>query len=65
MIKEFSAEVIRRINEDVEAKTHTLASGSCRSLEEYKDACGQIRGLLYAREHIEAALRNIEEDDSV
>ncbi len=64
MIKEYAAEVIRRIEEDVSRKADFLASGSCKSLEEYRDTCGQIRGLKFARQHIEDTLKNIEEDDA-
>ena len=65
MIKEYAAELIRRIDEDVRHRSGQVASGSCRSVEEYKDSCGQIRGLMLARQIIEDTLQNIEEDESV
>lgn len=64
MIKDFAAEVVRRIEEDVALKTSFLASGSCKSFEDYRDTCGQIRGLKFARQHIEDTLKNVEEDDA-
>lgn len=62
MIREYAAEVIRRIDEDVQTRKEHLATGSCGSIEDYKQACGQIRGLELARQHIEDTLRNVEED---
>lgn len=64
MIREYAAEVIRRIDEDIATKQVQLGGGQCRSFEDYKDVCGQLRGLMLARDHLEATLRNIEEEDA-
>lgn len=65
MIKEYARELIRRINEDILHKRDGLATGSCASFEDYKQTCGQIRGLELARQIIEDTLQNIEEDEDV
>lgn len=65
MIKEYAVELIRRIDEAVHTKSGQVASGSCRSIEEYKETCGQIRGLMLARELVEDTLKNVEEDEDV
>lgn len=64
MIREYAAEVIRRIDEDITTKQTQVGDGKCASFEDYKNVCGQIRGLMLARDHIEATLRNIEEEDA-
>lgn len=64
MIREYAVEVMRRIDEDITSKQQHLGRGQCASFDEYKNVCGQLRGLMLAREHIEATLKNIEEEDA-
>lgn len=64
MIKEYAAEVLRRIDVEVQARADRIASGFCTSFEAYRDECGTIRGLGRAREIIEDTLKNIEKDDA-
>jgi len=63
MIREYAVEVVRRIDEDIASKQAQVGEGKCTSFEDYKNVCGQIRGLMFARDHIEATLKNIEEED--
>ena len=65
MIPAFAKEMIRRIDEDIETKKEQLALGQCASFEEYKNTCGQLRGLMVARQHIEATLQSFEDNDDV
>jgi len=46
-------EVVRKnLRERMNSLADTLASGSCRSFEEYKHLCGCIEGLAYAERDI-------------
>lgn len=65
MIKEFAAAAMRRIDEAAATRMAQVAKGSCKSFEDYKETCGQIRGLELARQLIEDTLKNVEEDEDV
>lgn len=41
--------VVKQIDEKVEQLKEVLVTGNFGSFEEYKKACGEIRGLLIAR----------------
>lgn len=45
----------------IDALKESLARGSARNFEEYKEACGSIRGLEYAIKEIEDLSRNYED----
>lgn len=64
MIKEYAAEVIRRIDVETQARVDRIATGFCTSIEAYRDECGVIRGLGLAREMLQDTLKNVEEDDA-
>jgi hypothetical protein len=52
MIQQFAEAVQREIRKDMNTKTDYMASGFCKSFEEYKHLCGEIRGLATAEEHL-------------
>lgn len=63
MIEKF-AEVLReKIREDMNAVADDLASGSCRSFEDYQKLCGVIQGLALAERHLLDLAKKVEESD--
>lgn len=40
-----------------------LAAGRATTLEEYKQLCGEIKGLLFARQYVTDLQRNLENSD--
>lgn len=51
------------INDHIKELTIIVASGSCKSIEQYKDRCGQIDGLNRALEIIAKAEKAYINDD--
>jgi hypothetical protein len=63
MINQF-AEVLRKeIRKDMNNYTDDMATGSCRSFDEYQKLCGVIQGLALAESHLLALLKKVEESD--
>lgn len=46
----------------VDTRVNAVKGGSIASFEEYKEICGQIRGLLLAVETAKSLLRNLSDD---
>lgn len=40
-----------------------VSEGRCANFEEYKHACGMIRGLYEAREEVETLAKKVENDE--
>ena len=56
--------IIKEIDEKVAQLRDHLTTGSVDTLEEYKKLCGEIRGLLYARDYtigLQNKLENMDE----
>ena len=56
--------IIKEIDEKVAQLRDHLATGNVETLEEYKKLCGEIRGLLYARDYtisLQNKLENMDE----
>jgi hypothetical protein len=56
--------LIKNIDEKVEQLREFLSSGRAETFEEYKRMCGEIRGLLSAREYasdLNATLENMDD----
>ena len=56
--------IIKEIDEKVAQLRDHLATGNVGTLEEYKKLCGEIRGLLYARDYtigLQNKLENMDE----
>jgi hypothetical protein len=53
--------LIDKFVNEIELKKDSLSRGSMKSYEEYKEACGFIRGLETARSHVTDLSRNFEE----
>lgn len=54
--------IIKEMDEKVVQLKDFLATGRA-NLEEYKQLCGEIKGLLFAREYTLSLKRNLEESD--
>ena len=55
--------IIKEIDEKVEQLRAHLATGVVDTLEEYKKLCGEIKGLLFARDYTQSLKHNLEESD--
>ena len=52
MIEEFARVLRTKLREDMNNYTDDLASGQCRTFDEYQKLCGVIQGLAYAERHL-------------
>ena len=55
--------ITKEIDEKIGQLRDHLATGSVESLEEYKRICGEIRGLLYAKNYTINLQKNLEEEN--
>ena len=55
--------VIKEIEERRESIAQALISGAAKDFAEYKDLCGEIRGLSRAHAFITDLVRKMENDD--
>jgi len=55
--------IIRDLDEKVDQIKEFMAAGRASSFEEYKQMCGEIRGLLTARSYSQDLLSNLENMD--
>jgi hypothetical protein len=51
------------LDEKVKQLKDHLAAGRATTLEEYKQLCGEIKGLLFARQYVTDLKRNLENSD--
>jgi hypothetical protein len=52
MIEEFARVLRTKLREDMNNYTDDLASGQCRTFDEYQKLCGVIQGLAYAERYL-------------
>ena len=52
MISEFARVLREKLRTDMNNYTDDLASGQCRTFDEYQKLCGVIQGLAYAERHL-------------
>ena len=52
------------LDEKVKQLKDHLATGRASSFEEYKQLCGEIKGLLFARQYALDLQRNLENSDN-
>ena len=55
--------VIENIDEKVKQSQEALGSGVARSFEDYRGACGEVKGLLTARSFLTDLTHNMEQFD--
>lgn len=60
-------DVLTTVTIELEAKVNQLkdhlAAGRAQTFEEYKQLCGEIKGLLFARQYALDLQRNLENSD--
>ncbi len=58
------ASVLRdKIRKDMNNYADDLASGVCKSFDQYQKLCGVIRGLAIAEEYLTALLEKVDKSD--
>lgn len=55
--------ITRELNEKVIQLQEALADGRVDTFEEYKKVCGEVKGLLTAREYVMDLKRRLERSD--
>jgi hypothetical protein len=63
VMKQFAEALNRKLREDMNNYADDVATGSCRSFEDYKRLCGVIEGLAIAERHLKDLLAKLENDD--
>lgn len=61
MITEFAEVLRKKIREDMNNYTDDIASGACKTFDEYQKLCGVIHGLAIAESHLLALAKKVEE----
>jgi hypothetical protein len=55
--------IVFELDQKISQLKDSLATGRPASYEEYKALCGEIKGLLYAREYVKDLKRQLENSD--
>jgi hypothetical protein len=63
MVQDFARVLREQIRKDMNNYADDLASGVCRSFEEYQKLCGVIQGLATAESYLLALLKKVEQSD--
>jgi len=63
MIQQFAHVLRDQIRKDMNNYADDLASGQCRSFEEYQKLCGVISGLALAERYLIDLLEKVEKSD--
>jgi hypothetical protein len=63
MIDQFAAVLRKKIREDMNNYADDLASGQCRTFEEYQKLCGVIQGLATAERYVIDLAEKVENDE--
>lgn len=63
MINDFARVLREKIRADMNNYADDLATGACRSFDQYQKLCGVIQGLALAESHLLALLEKVEESD--
>jgi hypothetical protein len=61
--RDFAAALNRKLREDMNNYADDVATGSCRSFDDYKRLCGVIEGLAIAERHLKDLLEKQENED--
>jgi hypothetical protein len=65
MIVEFSEVLRNRIREEIDSELLSLARGSMDSFDEYKYACGVIRGLELAEQQLSDLMETLKKAGNI
>jgi hypothetical protein len=63
MIQDFARVLNEKIRTDMNNYADDLATGSCRSFDEYQKLCGVIHGLALAERHLKDLMDHVERSD--
>jgi hypothetical protein len=63
MIQDFARVLRDKIRSDMNNYADDLASGRCRSFDEYQKLCGTIQGLAFAERHLLDLAEKVEQSD--
>ena len=63
MIDQFAAVLRKKIRDDMNNYADDLASGQCRTFDEYQKLCGVIQGLATAELYLLDLAKQIEDSD--
>ncbi len=63
MINNFVAALRAKLREDMNTHADALATGGCKTFDEYKHICGVIQGLAFAERHLLDLASAMETDD--
>lgn len=63
MINTFVEVLRKKIREDMNNYADDLASGACKTFDEYQKLCGVIHGLALAESHLLALAKKVEDSD--
>jgi len=63
MTSNFARILREKIRTDMNNYADDIATGSCRTFEEYQKLCGVIQGLAFAEAHLLALLEKVEQSD--
>jgi len=63
MIDQFAAVLRKKIRDDMNNYADDLATGQCRTFDEYQKLCGVIQGLAIAEGYLLDLAKQIEESD--
>jgi hypothetical protein len=63
MVQDFARVLREQIRKDMNNYADDLASGVCRSFEEYQKLCGVIQGLATAESYLLVLLKKVEQSD--
>jgi len=61
MIDQFAKAVQKGLRKDMNDLADALASGRCKSFDEYRYTCGVLRGLYTAEEYLMDLAKKVEE----
>lgn len=54
--------IVKEIDEKLEQLRNHICTGSIATFEEYQKLCGEIRGLLFAKDYTISLQKNLEEN---
>jgi hypothetical protein len=63
MIHDFARVLREQIRTDMNNYTDDIATGICKSFDEYQKLCGVIQGLALAESYLLALAKKVEESD--
>jgi hypothetical protein len=63
VIQDYADALIKMLRTDMNNYTDDLATGSCRSFEDYKHLCGVIQGLAIAERYVLDLAQKVEKFD--